>query len=73
MDKLKEAIPFLIPLVFIQLSFQIYCIVDLVKREKVRFDNKIIWGAIIVFFNIIGSIIYLVIGREVNGNSRRDT
>jgi hypothetical protein len=58
-----EMIPFLIPVALIQLSMQVYCIVDLVKREKVRFDNKLLWGAVIILFSIIGSAVYLVLGR----------
>lgn len=55
-----EILPFLIPVFIIQLGLQIYSIVNLVKRCKVRFDNKLLWGIVIVLFGILGSVIYLV-------------
>lgn len=64
MDKLIELLPFLIPLIMLQLGLQIYSIIDLVKRKKVRFDNKIVWGCIIILFNILGAVVYLVLGRQ---------
>jgi heme/copper-type cytochrome/quinol oxidase subunit 4 len=60
----QEMIPFLIPLALLQFSLQIYCIVDLVKRETVRFNNKLIWGVVIILFSILGSAAYLVFGRQ---------
>lgn len=54
----------LIPLALIQLGLMVFALVDLLKRPKVKGDNKWIWGAVIVFINIIGPIIYLVLGRE---------
>jgi len=54
----------LLPIVIIQLTLMIVALVDLVKREKVTGGNKLIWGIIIVLFNIIGPIIYFIIGRK---------
>jgi hypothetical protein len=67
MDRFLDLLPLLIPLLLIQLSLQIYSIVDLIKREKVRFDNKLLWGAVIILFNVIGPVIYLVFGRSETG------
>ncbi len=67
MDRFLDLLPLLIPLIIIQLSLQIYCIVDLIKREKVRFDNKLLWGAVIILFNVIGPVVYLVFGRSEKG------
>ena len=54
----------LIPLLIIQLGLMVFALVDLVKRPKVRGDNKWVWGLVIVFINIIGPVVYLVLGRE---------
>jgi len=67
MDRFLDLLPLLIPLLLIQLSLQIYSIIDLIKREKVRFDNKLLWGAIIILFNVIGPVVYLVFGRSEKG------
>ncbi|ACZ62597.1 MULTISPECIES: PLD nuclease N-terminal domain-containing protein [Dehalococcoides] len=52
------------PLIVLQLILLIIAVVDLVKRPKVRWNNKWVWAVIIVFVNIIGPIIYLTLGRE---------
>lgn len=60
MTDLKEIIPFIIPLVLLQLGLQAYSIVDLVRRRRVRFNNKLIWGVVIVGLSMIGAVAYLV-------------
>ncbi|WP_010243125.1 PLDc N-terminal domain-containing protein [Acetivibrio cellulolyticus] len=60
MTEFKEALPFIIPFLLINWTLIIVAMVDLVKRKKVRFGNKWIWGAIILFINMLGPIIYLL-------------
>jgi hypothetical protein len=38
----------------------VYCLINLVQREKVRYNNKLLWGLIILFGGILGPIIYLL-------------
>ena len=54
----------LIPLVLIEIALLVFALVDLVKRKKVRGGNKWVWGVVIVAVNVIGPIIYFVVGRE---------
>ena len=60
MTNLREIIPFIIPLILLQLGLQVYCIINLVRRHRVRFNNKLIWGIIILGFQLIGVVVYLV-------------
>jgi len=60
---LQDILPFLIPLILIQLGLIIFALIDLIKREKTR-GPKWIWVLVILFFNLLGPIIYFVIGRE---------
>jgi hypothetical protein len=53
----------IIPLVLIQLGLMAFALYDLVKRDRVRGGNKILWGLVIVLVGIIGPILYLVFGR----------
>lgn len=62
----SEIIYMLLPLIILQLALMIFALRDLIKREKVTGGNKIIWGAIIILINIIGPIIYFVLGRKEN-------
>jgi hypothetical protein len=60
MHKLIEMLPFIMPLIIIQLGLQIYTLVNLARRKRVRFNNKLIWVLIILLCNILGPIIYLI-------------
>lgn len=53
----------LIPIAIVQLGLQITAIVSLIKRKKVRFDNKLIWAAIICT-GILGSVVYYIAGGD---------
>jgi hypothetical protein len=56
--------PLIIPLVLIQLGLMIFALRDLIKRQKVKGGNKVIWALIIVLGELIGPIVYLIFGRE---------
>jgi len=72
MDIIKEILPFLIPLILVQLGLAVFSIIDLVKRKKVKYDNKILWGIIIILVNIVGPIIYLTLGRKEEEDDDKD-
>ena len=63
LDQLMKLLPLLIPLFLIQLGLMIAALVDLIKREKTK-GPKWMWVIIIVFVNMIGPIVYFVVGRE---------
>ncbi len=69
LDEIKGALPFLIPLLILQVVLMVVALVDLVKRERVRGGNKVIWGVVIVLVNIIGPIVYLLAGRLEGADS----
>ena len=52
-------------LVLLQLALLIYGLYDLARPgRRVRGDNKIIWALDIVFIDILGPILYLLVGRK---------
>jgi hypothetical protein len=63
MDQIRELIPFLIPILLLQLALMIFALVDLIRRERTK-GPKWLWALIIVFVNLIGPILYFIIGRE---------
>lgn len=63
LDQLMKLLPLLIPLFLIQLGLMIAALVDLIKREKTK-GPKWMWILIVVFVNMIGPIVYFVVGRE---------
>ena len=60
---LTKLLPLLIPIILVQLSLQIYTLVDLVKQKKPSLP-KWSWAIIIVLFNILGPVLYLIFGRK---------
>jgi len=62
---LEEALPLLIPLIILQLVLMGLGLWDLTRPERrVRGGNKIVWGVIIVLFQMIGPLVYFLVGRE---------
>ncbi len=59
-----QLIMLLIPVIAIQLVLMIVALIDLERRQTVRGGNKIVWALLIVFINIIGPIVYFLVGRE---------
>jgi len=65
MDAVVNNLPILAPIFIIQLILIIVAIIDLVKVEKTN-GPKWMWALIILFINIIGPILYFVVGRKSN-------
>ena len=63
LDQLRQLIPLLIPVILIQFGLMVAALVDLVKRPKTR-GPKWVWVVVVVFINLIGPIIYFIVGRE---------
>ncbi len=63
MENISSLIPFLIPIVLLQLGLMAFALVDLTRRERTK-GPKWVWALVIIFVNLIGPIVYLVIGRE---------
>jgi hypothetical protein len=64
LEKVMELLPFIIPLVLLQLTLMIVALVDLVRREKTRGLPKWAWALVIMLGELIGPIVYFIFGRE---------
>ena len=60
--QLVKLLPLLLPIVLLQLALLIICLVDLIRRAKTR-GPKWMWAIIIVLGELLGPILYLIIGR----------
>lgn len=63
-EKLVQLLPLLIPLILLQLILMIVALVDLIRRQKVRWLPKWAWALIVILGELIGPIVYLIFGRE---------
>jgi len=62
-ETLADYLPFLIPVILLQLALMIFALIDLVRREKTR-GPKWLWALVIVLGEVLGPIVYLLVGRE---------
>jgi len=67
MGNITEFLPFLIPLVVIELGLFAYTIYHIMTHETYKRGNRVLWLIItIVFMNFVGPILYFLLGREDN-------
>ncbi len=70
MESLVQMLPYQAPLIILEVVLLVVALVDLSKRKHVTGGNKIIWVLVTVCINIIGPIIYLVVGRKEEYSDR---
>ena len=63
-ETLKDALPFLIPLLVIELGLMVFALVDITRSKVVKGGRKWPWVLVIVLLGIMGPIFYLLVGRE---------
>lgn len=63
MEFITEYLPLLIPIFLIQLALIAFALSDLVRRDSTR-GPKWVWVLVIVFVNMIGPIVYFLLGRD---------
>ncbi len=62
---LEQVLPFLIPLLILEVALIAIALYDLTRPERqVRGGNKVVWGIVIVIFQLLGPLLYFLIGRE---------
>jgi len=63
METIQDYLPFLIPVILLQLGLMIFALLDLARRERTR-GPKWVWAIVIVLGELLGPIVYLLLGRE---------
>ncbi len=63
-EQLSSILPFIIPIILLQLILMVVALVDLSKRERVRWLPKWGWALIIILGELLGPIVYFILGRE---------
>ncbi len=63
LETIYENLMYLLPLLVLQLSLMIFCIVKIVK-EGVGNLTKTAWIIIVIVINLFGSVLYLLVGRK---------
>lgn len=63
MDILLENLALFVPLFIAQFILMIVAVIDLVRIEKTN-GPKWVWALVVVLLNIVGPIVYFIIGRR---------
>jgi len=63
---------YLLPVLIIQVVFQIIALVDLTRRplEEIRGRSKPLWVVIIIIFGILGPVIYFIFGKKYDASDK---
>lgn len=63
LNELLEYLPFLIPIVLIEWGLAIAALVHILKHPHYRCGNRVLWILLSLCVQLIGPILYFVIGR----------
>lgn len=63
MQNLIEYLPFLIPVIIIELTLAIVALIHVLRHPKYRFGNKVLWILVVLCIQIVGPIVYFAFGR----------
>jgi hypothetical protein len=66
LETLIPYLPFLIPILLIEVSLAIIALIHVLKHPTYRFWNRTIWIFVVLIFQLIGPILYFIWGRGDN-------
>jgi hypothetical protein len=69
---LKDALPYLIPLLVLEIVLLFIAVVDIDRRQYITGNSNLIWLLVVVIFGIIGPIVYFVFGRNKKEITNRE-
>ncbi len=65
MENLMEMLPFLIPLVLMELILLIMALRHILTHDNYKRGNRVLWlVVVIVGMNFVGPILYFILGKE---------
>jgi len=53
-----------VPLFLVEIALMVIALVDIIRRERVRGGNKVLWILVVVLIGVVGPLVYLLFGRE---------
>ena len=63
MEAIRAMVPYLVPVILLDLGLVIFALRDLTRRDRVN-GPKWLWALIIVLIQLVGPLLYFVIGRR---------
>ncbi|MEY8265485.1 PLDc N-terminal domain-containing protein [Lachnospiraceae bacterium 64-25] len=66
MNILFEILPFLVPVLLVDIALAVAAVRHILRHPRYRFGNRTIWLVIVVVILLFGPIIYFVFGKGEN-------
>ena len=64
MERIIPYLPFLIPVLILQLVLMVTALVHVLRHDHYKQGNRVLWVIVVVVVNIIGPILYFMLGRS---------
>ncbi len=61
---MSSVVAALIPIVVVAVGFEVFCLVDVVRADEVRYLPRWAWAVICLISIPLGGIAYLIVGRS---------
>ena len=71
-DIIVKFLPFLIPLVLINLGLLAFVLIDIIKKKKTKTLSPVIWLIIALLIDMVGPVLYIIFGRSDTVGSDED-
>ena len=66
---ISQYLPLIIPLAVIELGLLVAALIHILTHQTYRVGNRVIWIIVCVLVNIIGPVLYFIIGRADEGKN----
>ena len=63
MDFLTDYWPFFVPLIIAELALAVSALIHVLRNPRYRFGSKTVWILVVLAVQIIGPVVYFIIGR----------
>ena len=63
MNEILQYLPFLIPVFLIELALALTALIHVLRHPHYKFGNKALWIVVVLLFQIVGPIVYFLLGR----------
>ena len=63
-EKIAPYIPYLIPVIIVQLVLMITALVHVLRHDQYKRGSRVLWVIVVVLVNIIGPILYFMLGKS---------
>lgn len=63
MENVANYLPFIIPLIILQIGLALTALVHVIRHPCYRFGSRPLWIVVVLLFSIIGPVVYFAFGR----------